>query len=356
MIGTQPQNNTHSEMQNKEKKRLKAFTLIELLVVIAIIAILASMLLPALAKAKQKAGKIKCVNNLRQVATGMRLWASDRNDKYPWELFRRYAIRFRDPNATGTEVLLGDWQGGFRDNYNGNSRVPGAWTWFGIMSNELGSPKILNCPGNKLKKNSIASDWSTGTVGFWNTTSQKTGFQAIERSQVNAYGKAPGYDGSISYSVVRTPIWLVAYGWELSTAPGAMVAWDYNVNYGGIRTATGYPDFDPIPGGGYRSWDNGDGAANLTQAGMQSSIMGNRDINTEAWGFVVGQGTDQRFDVHGGESGNVAMNDGAVVQIVNQSEFGGLGVSHHEALRGSLRRNNGSQINWGCHTIVYSPW
>jgi prepilin-type N-terminal cleavage/methylation domain-containing protein len=343
-------------MQNKENRKLKAFTLIELLVVIAIIAILASMLLPALAKAKSKANKIKCVNNLRQVAVGMRLWASDRNDKYPWELFRRYAIRFRDPNATGTQILLGDWQGGFRDNYNGNSRVPSAWTWFGIMSNELGSPKILHCPGNKLKKNSIASDWSSSTTGFWNTTSQKTGFQPIERSQVNSYGKAPGYDGSISYGIVRTPIWLVAYGWELSTAPGAMVAWDYNVGWAELRTANGYPDFDPIPGGGYRSWDNGDAAAHQATSGMQGATLGNRDINSQSWGFVVGRGTDQRFSVHGGESGNVAMNDGAVVQIVNRSEFQGLGVSHHEALRGSLRRNNGAQINWGTHTIIYSPW
>ena len=112
------------------------FTLIELLVVIAIIAILAAMLLPALARAKGRAQRITCANNLRQVGLGLRLWADNHEGRFPWKVDQSL--------------------GGGRPNGTDNAKVD---LQLSLVSNELASTRILLCPtdGRRMWATNFAS-------------------------------------------------------------------------------------------------------------------------------------------------------------------------------------------------------
>jgi prepilin-type N-terminal cleavage/methylation domain-containing protein/prepilin-type processing-associated H-X9-DG protein len=123
---------THAQSHNSHA----AFTLIELLVVLIIGVILVAMTIPMPGHSStEKARRIKCVNNLKNVGLAFRIYSADNKGRFPWEI----------PDRTG----------GLRINYS-----PDPMTYILSITNELTTPKILQCRADSRDTRTDWTNWN----------------------------------------------------------------------------------------------------------------------------------------------------------------------------------------------------
>jgi prepilin-type N-terminal cleavage/methylation domain-containing protein len=153
------------------ERRRRGFTLIELLVVIAIIAILAALLLPALARAKDRAKSVQCVNNTRQIGLGIMLYASDNQDRLP-------SVNY-DPYVAGQMASHTNW-------------------WFNLIKGYVAGINVTNANTVWRCPSVMDADISAGNTAYFGTPWQGYGPSQNNTAQNEYFGYplAPGGAGS----------------------------------------------------------------------------------------------------------------------------------------------------------------
>lgn len=183
------------------KQKQNGFTLIELLVVIAIIGVLASMLLPALAKAKRKAKRVKCLNNLKQIGTAFKGFAAENNGRMPWLLTKR----------NGDSCYHGDW--------SESTDIRHLWHGTGL-GNSI-TPKTLLSPcdpdltaKNEMEGSTIDHEIATNAQSYsvhLGADEMKNGMTILAMTRNNHGSDAYGFAYPAVSPQTHTPEYAVSY-------------------------------------------------------------------------------------------------------------------------------------------------
>jgi prepilin-type N-terminal cleavage/methylation domain-containing protein/prepilin-type processing-associated H-X9-DG protein len=159
----------------------KAFTLIELLVVIAIIAILAAILFPVFAQAKAAAKKTADLSNMKQLATGLVLYANDNDDVSPWSLheigvewyLQLYPyVKSPDVFRTPAYSRTGITEDGGTVTPETDYTINGIWTHATPLTNSSSpAEQITISVRARLSPEIDYHPWPSGTTGSWDDLS-----------------------------------------------------------------------------------------------------------------------------------------------------------------------------------------
>jgi prepilin-type N-terminal cleavage/methylation domain-containing protein len=210
--------------QTNEKSVKVAFTLIELLVVIAIIAILAAMLLPALAAAKERARRIQCINNNRQLGQALLMYNGDNHESMPWPNWGN------DGPPCPAGWLYAGALGGVTVTFaNWVTNQPLAIKT-GTYWQYLQNPKVFVCPNDPPRN-----------VKLWNDRANKLSTYVMNGAP--EYFAPEGVNSKYNYRVCkRSDVW----------SERCIIMWEpddlSSVSSGEYNDGSNYPNIDPSAG------------------------------------------------------------------------------------------------------------
>ena len=180
-------------MKNEQSLK-RGFTLIELLVVIAIIGILASMLLPALAKAKAKSNRIKCVAALGQITKALKGFTGDNDQRMPWMLGNAEANAVADTAneelGLKSPTLVAKYGGTNSAQYYDSGmlrHIEYLWIVPSLRA-DLGTAKSIHSPCDPATKLNNDTDVRSGRLKGWCATAIAPRYKTHTRAQSYAIG------------------------------------------------------------------------------------------------------------------------------------------------------------------------